>query len=67
MPDALLIFEFRRWRVVLPQCASKGMSEDEARRFAYEHGGTASWSQVRVYDDGTEELGPWQPDPYRPT
>lgn len=60
MADGALLFRFRRWRVVLPRVAVKGMSEAEARRYAYEHGGSASWSLVRVYDDGTEELGPWQ-------
>lgn len=60
MADGVLLFRFRRWRVVLPRVAVKGMSEAEARRYADVHGGAASWSTVSVYDDGTEELGPWQ-------
>jgi hypothetical protein len=56
------LFTVERWRIVLPVATVKGISEADARRLAALCGGTAERSTVTLLDDGTELLGPWQPE-----
>lgn len=48
-----------RWRVRLPFGTLKGISRSDCYKYAREYGGSVDRSWVKLYENGTEELGPW--------
>lgn len=55
-----VVAEAERWKVVIPAGTLKGISEEDARRIAAEHGGGVWRSAVTLYVDGGEYLSPWE-------
>lgn len=51
--------EAPRWRVRLPFGTLKGISRSDCYQLARQYGGAIDRSWVRLYSNGTEELGPW--------